>query len=174
MEFDGNGTSGLTKEQKLKKYQKEYYAKNKEKIKAYQKEYQKKWLAKPENAEWKKGYMTEYTKEYTKKWRAKNPERWKASMKKYQDSHREQIKDYQKRWRDTMNAKKIMRIGNWKQIGIVDSDFDLVYDTYINTKECMICGNKFKNSLDRHLDHDHETGEIRYICCRSCNIKILG
>ena len=38
----------------------------------------------------------------------------------------------------------------------------------------MICDNEFKDSRDRHLDHDHETGEVRYICCRTCNLYILG
>ena len=166
-------TDELTKEQKLKIYQKEYYEKNKEKMKAYQREYQKKWLAQAKNAEWKKNYMAEYSKTYLISWRERNPEKWKESMKRYQEKHKEKLKEYQKRWRNTMKAKKKMRIGNWKQIGIDDEDLELVYDYYINSKECMICGNEFKNSMDRHLDHDHETGEIRFICCRKCNINIL-
>lgn len=163
----------LTKDEKLKLYQKEYYAKNKEKMKAYQSEYQKKWLKIPKNAEWKKEYMVTYSKHYTQTWRLRNPEKWKAHIKKYQETHREEIQAYQKKWRESIRAKKIMRIGNWRQLGITDEDLELVYDTYINTTNCMICDNTFKNSKDRHLDHDHETGEIRYICCRNCNIKIL-
>ena len=71
------------------------------------------------------------------------------------------------------NNKKSMRISDWKRNGIIDEDLSAVYDYYKKETKCMICFKEYKNSKDRHLDHDHDTGEIRYICCNNCNINFL-
>ena len=52
---------------------------------------------------------------------------------------------------------------------MICEDFDSLYEIYIHTHNCEYCENPFKNTQDRHLDHNHETGEIRAILCRSCN-----
>ena len=44
--------------------------------------------------------------------------------------------------------------------------------------KCFICGRKLKlkgkkTSLYAHTDHNHETGEIRGILCRVCNMNIV-
>ena len=39
-------------------------------------------------------------------------------------------------------------------------------------KNCMICESKFKDSRDRHIDHCHDSGNIRGILCRSCNVML--
>lgn len=38
---------------------------------------------------------------------------------------------------------------------------------------CEICRVKFKNSKNRHIDHDHETGCVRGVLCSNCN-RVLG
>ena len=60
-------------------------------------------------------------------------------------------------------------IYNWKQRGVIYSDYDDLYDTYINTMNCQHCGKEFVNKRDRNLDHDHQTGEFRLIVCHKCN-----
>ena len=61
---------------------------------------------------------------------------------------------------------------NWRKRGMIFNDnFDDIYQKYIYCRNCDLCNKEFKISLDRHLDHCHETGEIRNIVCRSCNCK---
>ena len=35
--------------------------------------------------------------------------------------------------------------------------------------KCAICFKVFSHRKDRHIDHDHKTGRVRAILCRSCN-----
>ena len=59
--------------------------------------------------------------------------------------------------------------GKEMEMKIDPDDFDYVYNEYIHATNCDICNKKFTNTLDRQLDHDHETGEIRNIICQKCN-----
>ena len=60
-------------------------------------------------------------------------------------------------------------IKNWKSRGVIYNDFDELYYTYIRTLNCCACNKEFKNSFDRCLDHNHETGLFRAIVCQNCN-----
>ena len=159
-----------------KKYANEYYKKNKEKMKEYQKIYQAKYRQREGFKEWKKEYMKKYQVDYHKR----NPptplqkKQRAESMKKYQEKNKERLNDYWKEYRQSDRGKQVMRINNWKQIGVKDADFTSLYNTYIKETHCWICGCEYSRPRQRHLDHDHKTGEVRYICCMTCNIKVLG
>ena len=61
---------------------------------------------------------------------------------------------------------------NWKRQGMKFNDnFEYIYEQYIYCRNCDLCNKEFKSSQDRQLDHNHETGEIRNIVCKSCNQK---
>tara|TARA_R110002153_G_scaffold178417_1_gene331590 strand:- start:35 stop:553 length:519 start_codon:yes stop_codon:yes gene_type:complete len=64
---------------------------------------------------------------------------------------------------------KYNTIYHWKYRGVKYNDFDELYYIYIRTLKCFHCNKDFKNSTDRCLDHDHETGLFRAIVCKSCN-----
>ena len=54
----------------------------------------------------------------------------------------------------------------------IDDDYDALFEVYKKETHCWICGKEYVKRNDRQLDHDHETGEPRYICCISCNCKL--
>ena len=37
---------------------------------------------------------------------------------------------------------------------------------------CQICEKKFKQGVSAHVDHDHDTGEVRGLLCLNCNTGI--
>lgn len=51
------------------------------------------------------------------------------------------------------------------------ADYDLMVKAQNNC--CSICKNKAPEGERLHIDHDHETGEVRGLLCMQCN-TLLG
>jgi len=106
----------------------------------------------------------------------KNKEDRNKNASKYREKNREKLRKKNKEYNQTEKGKKTKRINQWKNKGIIDEDLSAVYDYLIEQTHCMICLKEYKNSNDRHLDHDHnliDEPNIRYICCRYCNSNFL-
>ena len=67
--------------------------------------------------------------------------------------------------------QKYNSIKTWKNSGLIYDDYDDLFEVYRKTLVCQHCNKEFKNKLDRHMDHNHETGLFRKIVCRTCNTK---
>ena len=57
----------------------------------------------------------------------------------------------------------------WKKRGLNMNNFDEIYNKYIYATHCQLCNKQFEKSLDRHMEHNHQTGEFRNIVCNRCN-----
>ena len=127
------------------------------------------------NKEEKKEYMKIYNKQY----KIDNKEKIKALNKKRyeQVKNSEEFKKHKKQLQIDYRIKERKKyvISRWISKGIVDSDWDSVYEEYIKQTHCWICNREYDfKKIRRCLDHNHETGEIRYIVCNPCNIHIIG
>ena len=99
----------------------------------------------------------------------KNKEETKAYNKAYKDGHKEDAKAYNKAYKKTPKGKRSARIGYWKHIGII-GDLPKFYDErYLPAIQCEVCEKVFKSMRDKCMDHDHDTGEIRWVLCQRCN-----
>ena len=114
-----------------------------------------------------------------KKYREENKEAIAKKEKKYREENREAINLKKKEWRERNPEKdhKSNTISLWRGRGVEDEDFDLLYDVYLKETNCWICCKKF-NKIKKYdfkcLDHNHSTGEARYICCHYCNLHVVG
>ena len=108
-----------------------------------------------------------------KEYREKNRDRLNKKKRDWNKKNNEKTRKWARDWRKK-NPKKA-RINNWKQMGLISDNYDLLYDKWKNTKNCENCkveltdGNK--GSTKRCLDHSHITGEFRNILCQCCNVR---
>ena len=53
--------------------------------------------------------------------------------------------------------------------------YKLSYDACVELLKittCGICGKRNLKGRNQHIDHDHDTGQVRGILCAACNIKV--
>jgi hypothetical protein len=67
---------------------------------------------------------------------------------------------------------KSMTIGKWRRTGLIAEyhEMEIIYTRYVNAEFCEICNKEFLTTRDRQMEHSHETGKFRNICCQRCNL----
>ena len=80
-------------------------------------------------------------------------------------------KEWNKNYSKTPEGKKSKTISQWKRYGLIEPKkfIDQIYEEYLLSEECELCGEPYKNSRDKQMEHNHLTGEFRNICCNRCN-----
>ena len=68
-------------------------------------------------------------------------------------------------WEES-NPDKVRRAKLKRKYGITPEQWDEMYKRQGGC--CAICG----TAEGTHVDHDHETGEVRALLCHSCNVGI--
>tara|TARA_R110000796_G_scaffold3849_1_gene14797 strand:+ start:238 stop:909 length:672 start_codon:yes stop_codon:yes gene_type:complete len=130
---------------------KEMYEKNKVKILAQKKVYREK------------------NKDALIAYRSERKEHIAVVWKDYYENKKEELAAKQKIYGQTPQGKKRYTVGNWKKRGAT-GDLKGFYDKiYLPTTKCQVCKTKFKPTRDKCMDHDHLSGEIRFVLCRKCN-----
>ena len=139
----------------------EYYEKNKERILKQNKEYREK----------NKNKIAIMKKEY----RELTKEEMKEYQKEYRKNNKEKLSLLKREWylNNNRNHRKEL-INNWKSYGLIEYDYDGLYDHFLKTERCDICNTKL--TTDRYitattkcLDHCHTTRYFRGILCNDCN-----
>ena len=91
-------------------------------------------------------------------WRERNPER---------------ALEQQRRYRATEKGKRARYAKHLKtKYGITHEEYDEILARQNGV--CAICHRRFGEGVPGCVDHNHETGEIRGLLCRTCNTGIGG
>jgi len=98
-------------------------------------------------------------------------EKKKEYDKIYYERNKQKRIDYDKEYSKTDAGIQSLKIRKWKNRGVKSDDFLSLYDYFLNCKNCEECGKEGITGNNKHLDHDHETGEFRKVVCCSCNLK---
>ena len=139
---------------------------------------------------YRKEYLREYQKahkEQTKlakaKWREKNRQHTRDYAKQYYATHKEHYankyeenrevktqtsKDYHK----SANGRKKHQISYWKRRGIIHTDYEALYNEYMNKTKCDKCETDFGERGDGTGSYkciaQMANGEVESICCYRC------
>lgn len=93
------------------------------------------------------------------KYHAKNKDKIRIRNAKHYAEHKEKYAQYRAEHREYKAQYRAC-----KEYNITSEEYKIL----LNIKTCMICGH-IENDRKLHIDHDHETGEVRGKLCRECN-----
>lgn len=107
--------------------------------------------------------------DYHNKWRKANPEKARRLTREWARRNRDKMLEHCRRWRaeNRERARHTERVRNWKKkYGLTPEAAKALWESHAG--QCAICDSK------EHLcvDHDHKTGKIRGLLCRSCNLML--
>jgi hypothetical protein len=121
-------------------------------------------LEKLNNDELMKPYRTkEKTKKKVDKWREENPE-------KYQEQYKNSAAKQRSKKYYSDNKSILKNTYLQKNYGITIQDYNFLLEE--QNKKCKICDNECPTGKSLAVDHNHETGKVRGLLCKNCNIGL--
>jgi len=129
----------------------------------------------------------EKQKEYMAAYRKANREKLLKQMKSYRSKHTDELKKYCADHRAEFNRKASEHYRQTKQslkhyhnnkehyknlvlkrkYGITLDQFNVMYIS--QGESCAICLKRFESNKHTHVDHNHQTGQVRQLLCKECN-----
>jgi Recombination endonuclease VII len=98
-------------------------------------------------------------------WYAANREKAIADVRRWQQENKEHLHEYRRGYRKRRKAED--RDGHLRRtFGITQADYEALLAR--QGGGCAICG-RTPGKVALHVDHDHETGDIRGLLCVGCN-----
>lgn len=110
--------------------------------------------------------------EYQRQYREKNREALRIRAAQYYREHKEETQARAKKWAIDNADRYRSYLRNWnlqKKYGISLEEYEALLESQDGV--CAIC--RKEDTSRYHVDHDHETGEVRGLLCGDCN-KGLG
>jgi hypothetical protein len=169
-----------TDKEKAKAQQKAWHSANKERINATKKV---RYAANPNQYSARKEAYREahteqikaYQKAYREAHKEQNKEQKKTRAKAYYKANLERIKEkknaYRKRNKDKTRNDQLLR-----DFGIPLTSYNGMLD--LQGHACAICHDVLEDATGRgktlHVDHCHETGQVRELLCSTCNTSLGG
>ena len=103
---------------------------------------------------------------YMRRQRAEHPEKYKAKSQEFIERHRDRIKA-ERNARYSKNKAEVQAKRHGTSKPLLDAVLAL------QKGSCAICEKPLDPwpSVTTHIDHCHDSGEVRGLLCRSCNMK---
>jgi hypothetical protein len=101
-----------------------------------------------------------------KQWYAANKEREIARVTAWQKANPDRVKAWRAKNRDRIN-KQLREIHLRTKFGLTPGEYDEMFAA--QDGRCAVCRSLPTPGISLHVDHDHDTGEIRGLLCVRCN-----
>lgn len=99
---------------------------------------------------------------------AADPQKYIARVKRWQQDNSERLNAYRRDYRKRPDRKRADRDGHLRRkFGIGLRDYEVML--FVQYGGCLLCGDPPPENGSLHVDHDHDTGEVRGLLCVSCN-----
>ena len=102
----------------------------------------------------------------------------KVEITEKRRENKETISKTKKKYRKSRKGHVQTLIDKWRKDNVKYGGGDLrdLADKYFKTDNCELCDNDISGDTSkislRNMDHNHSTLYFRWVCCRSCNIKL--